>query len=111
MNSAMNLNINNNKINEIQRDEFKFDTNLDITDWKVRNPTSVVTVKLIIYKKSHEINAAVLKLLWDGVYSGITTKNKYMKLLKSNIYPNRVEYSVSVSMYCITHDVEVNISM
>ena len=111
MNSAMNLNINNNKINEIQRDEFKFDTNLDITDWKVSNPTSVVTVNLIIYKKSHEINAAELKLLWDGVYSGITNKNKYMKLFKSNIYSNRVEYSAYVSMYCITHDVEVNISM
>ena len=59
----MNCSINNNKINEFKRYEFKFDTNLDITDGKVSNPTPVVTVKLIIYKKSHEINAAVLKLL------------------------------------------------
>ena len=107
----MNCSINNNKINEIQWDEFKFDTNLDITDRKVSNPTPVVTVNLIIYKKSHDINAAALKLLWDGVYSGITTNHKYIKLFKSNMYPNRVEYSASVSMYCITHDVKVDISM
>ena len=48
---------------------------------------------------------------FGAVFIQVSQPRKRYELLKSNMYPNRIENSAYVVMYCITHDTKVNISM
>ena len=103
----MSTNIKSNQVNDIIKNELKFDSINSLATNPVKGPLLIVTISLRDGKYSRKNLNSCLTCLWDSGSTASMIKCKNINPYKSNLRANKFKYRTTYGKYKATHDVKV----